>query len=61
MKKLLEYINDVMAELKKVNWPTRDALFYSTVVVIVVSLFFAIYILGVDKVLNQIVGLILKS
>jgi preprotein translocase subunit SecE len=61
MKKLVDYINDVVAELKKVVWPSKDTLVSSTVVVIVISLLFAVYILGVDKILNQIVGLILQN
>jgi preprotein translocase subunit SecE len=59
MKKLILYVNDVVAEMKKVVWPTRDALLYSTMLVIVISLVFAVYIMVVDKILNQIVGLIL--
>jgi preprotein translocase SecE subunit len=59
MKKILLYLNDIVAEMKKVVWPTQEALIYSTVLVIVISMLFAVYILVVDKVLNQIVGLIL--
>jgi preprotein translocase subunit SecE len=59
MKKILLYLNDIVAEMKKVVWPTRESLVYSTVLVIVISTLFAVYILIVDKVLNQIVGLIL--
>ncbi|OGJ88067.1 MAG: preprotein translocase subunit SecE [Candidatus Raymondbacteria bacterium RifOxyA12_full_50_37] len=61
MQKLILYLNDVVAELKKVVWPTRDMLTQSTIIVIVISLLFSIYILGVDKVLNFIVGFILRE
>ena len=59
MQKIVQYLNDIVAEMKKVVWPTQEALIYSTVLVIVISMLFAVYILVVDKVLNQIVGLIL--
>jgi preprotein translocase subunit SecE len=59
MQKIIQYLNDIVAEMKKVVWPTRESLLYSTVLVIVISMLFAAYILVVDKVLNQIVGLIL--
>jgi len=61
MKALINYLNDVVAELKKVVWPTRDMLISSTVVVIVISLLFAFYIMGVDKLLSQVVGFILRE
>jgi len=60
MTALINYFNDVVAELKKVNWPTREMLITSTVVVILVSLAFALYIMGVDKILNFVVSFILK-
>jgi preprotein translocase subunit SecE len=61
MKALINYLNDVVAELKKVVWPTRDMLITSTVVVIVISLLFAFYIMGVDKLLSEVVGFILRE
>ncbi|OGS37195.1 MAG: preprotein translocase subunit SecE [Elusimicrobia bacterium RIFOXYB2_FULL_49_7] len=59
MKKIVLYLTEVVAELKKVVWPTRDMLFYSTILVVVISLMFAFYIMVADKILTQIVGLIL--
>jgi len=61
MKALINYLNDVVAELKKVVWPTRDMLIASTTVVIVISLIFAFYIMGVDKLLSEVVGFILRE
>jgi preprotein translocase subunit SecE len=61
MQKFILYLNDVVAELKKVVWPTRELLYHSTVIVMVISLIFAIYIMGVDKILNYVVGFILQE
>ncbi|MFH0921726.1 MAG: preprotein translocase subunit SecE [Fibrobacterota bacterium] len=60
MNAIITYFNNVVAELKKVVWPTRDMLVASTLMVIIISLIFAIYILGVDKLLSLVVGLILE-
>ncbi|MBL8029528.1 MAG: preprotein translocase subunit SecE [Fibrobacteres bacterium] len=57
----MQYINDVIAEMKKVNWPTREMLVASTVIVIIISLLFAAYIMGVDWVLNRVVGFFLEG
>jgi preprotein translocase subunit SecE len=61
MKTLIQYFYDVVAEMKKVIWPTREMLVASTVIVIVISLIFAAYIMGADWVLNKIVGLFLEG
>lgn len=59
MNAIITYFNDVVNELKKVVWPTRDMLIGSTTVVIIISLIFAVYIFVVDKVLSLLVGLFL--
>jgi preprotein translocase subunit SecE len=61
MKALIQYFNDVVAEMKKVVWPTREMLIASTVIVIIVSLLFAAYIMGADWVLNRVVGFFLEG
>ena len=61
MKALIQYFNDVAAEMKKVVWPTREMLVASTVIVIIVSILFAAYIMGVDWILNRVVGFILEG
>ena len=47
-------------ELKKVKWPTRKELLASTVVVIVLTLFVALYLglidFGLIKIIKRIVG-----
>ncbi len=61
MKAVVQYFKDVAAELKKVVWPTKEVLITSTFVVILISLVFAAYIMGVDWILNKVVGLILEG
>lgn len=42
------YVRESLAELRKVQWPTRQQVVQGTLVVAVVTVFFAIYLTGVD-------------
>lgn len=46
MKRLIQFFRDSFAELKKVQWPTRDEVTSNTKVVLVSVLIFAV-VLGV--------------
>ena len=52
MEKLKKFLKEVVAELRKVTWPTKDELIGSTIVTIVVSLIVAIFIGIVDRILT---------
>ena len=52
MEKIKKFLKEVVAELRKVTWPTKDELVGSTIVTIVVSLIVAIFIGIVDRVLT---------
>ncbi|MDO4988826.1 MAG: preprotein translocase subunit SecE [Synergistes sp.] len=54
MDKVLGYIRESKAELNKVAWPTKQQLWYSTVVVLVVTAISAIYLGLVDLLLTGI-------
>lgn len=43
---------DIIAELRKVTWPTREDTWYLTVVVLVVSIAFGAFLGGVDVFFN---------
>lgn len=44
----IQFLKEVIAELKKVTWPTRAETIQLTAVVVVVSLGVALYIGGLD-------------
>ena len=44
MSKLTEYLKETKTELKHVIWPSRKQTFYSTLVVIVLSVLVAYYL-----------------
>jgi preprotein translocase subunit SecE len=50
-----EFFAEVRAEMKRVTWPTRKEVYATTVVVILTSAFFGLYLFGVDLVLNAAV------
>ncbi len=54
-----EFVQDVLAEFRKVTWPTRQELVNSTVVVIVVTVVLAFFLGAVDIALARVVEWIL--
>jgi preprotein translocase subunit SecE len=58
--KLTKFIKEVELELRRVTWPSRNDLIGSTRVVIVVSLIMAIFIGVVDRILTEILKLVVR-
>ena len=48
----VKYLKEVKVEMLKVTWPTWVELKGSTILVIILSAFFAVYVGGVDLVLS---------
>ena len=59
MRRLQNYMRDVILELRKVTWPTRDELKGATVTVIIFALISTLFVGSVDFVLGYIVKLVL--
>lgn len=55
------FIKEVIAELKKVRWPTRQETIRLTAVVIGVSIIVGIYLGGLDYVFAKGVGILLSK
>jgi len=49
-----KYIKEVVVEMKKVTWPSRAEVISSTIVVIIVSLFFAVLVGAFDRLMERI-------
>ena len=58
LAKPAQFVREVKFEMSKVSWPTLEDLKGSTVVVIFLSLVFAVYIFAADWVLSQLVKLL---
>lgn len=58
MKKIAQYFKECQAELKKVVWPTREVVAASVKVVIISTIFVAVFLGLVDFLLLKLVYLI---
>lgn len=56
----VQFVREVITELKKVTWPTREETVKLTAVVIAISLIVAVFIGGLDAILVKITGLLFK-
>ena len=52
------FISEVIAELRKVSWPTRTQLVQSTAVVLVVVAIVAVYLAALDAVFSRMIDAI---
>jgi preprotein translocase subunit SecE len=50
-----EFLTEVRNEMKRVTWPSQREVYATTVVVILTSVFFGLYLFGVDLLLNNAV------
>ncbi|MBI2153306.1 MAG: preprotein translocase subunit SecE [Candidatus Rokubacteria bacterium] len=60
MGRIQQFLREVMAEFRKVNWPSQPMIVNSTAVVLVVTGVLAVFLWVVDLGLARIVGVILK-
>ncbi len=60
LKRAQEFFAEVLAEFRRVNWPSRQELINSTVVVLVVTVVIAFFLGGVDIVLARVVERVLR-
>jgi len=50
---LRTFLGEVRNELKRVTWPSRKEVYGTTVVVIVTSIFFGVYLWGLDQIFEK--------
>lgn len=53
-KRMGAYLREVRGEMKKVTWPSKNDMIKTTIAVIIISLFFGIYLFGVDFIFSHI-------
>jgi preprotein translocase subunit SecE len=49
------FLSEVRNELKRVTWPSQKEVYATTVVVILVSLFFGLYLFALDVAIDRVV------
>jgi preprotein translocase subunit SecE len=60
LRRAQEFVREVVAEFRKVAWPSRQELINSTVVVITVTVVVSVFLGAVDVALARIVERILR-
>jgi preprotein translocase subunit SecE len=50
------FLTEVRNEMRRVTWPSRREVYATTVVVILTSIFFGVYLWGLDLALSWVVG-----
>ena len=59
-EKIIAFFEDVVKEMKKVTWPTKENLKESTIVVLVVCLAIAMFVYAIDQSLSFLLKTILS-
>ena len=54
MQKIIRFINEVRQEVSKVIWPSREELYGSVVVVIVLCVLLSLFLFIADYMLNRL-------
>jgi len=55
-KRLIVFLRDVKAEIKKVTWPSKNEVYSTTIVVILATIFFGIYLYTLDIIFSWMIS-----
>ena len=55
-QRLIQFLHDVRAEMKRVSWPTFNHVKNTTIITLIAVIFFAIYLFLVDQALSRLIG-----
>ena len=50
------FLTQVRNELERVTWPAKKEVYATTFIVILTSIFFGVYLWGIDLLLNALMG-----
>jgi preprotein translocase subunit SecE len=53
--RLVQFLHDVRAEMKRVSWPTVKQVQNTTIITLIAVVFFAVYLFLVDQAMTQLV------
>jgi preprotein translocase subunit SecE len=59
--RIRRYFDEVVSELRKVSWPTREQVRNLTVLVFAISFVVGLYITVLDSVFRGLIGLVAKT
>ncbi len=55
-KRFFGFLRDVKAEIKKVTWPSKNEVYSTTIVVILATIFFGIYLYTLDIIFSWMIS-----
>ena len=55
-QRLVQFLHDVRAEMKRVSWPTLTHVQNTTIITLIAVIFFAVYLFLVDQALSRLIG-----
>ncbi len=58
MNKIQAYLEDVLKEMRKVNWPRREELVSNTVITLLATLIIGLFIFASDRIISGILDFI---
>ena len=61
IERLRLFLSEVRNELKRVTWPSQKEVYATTVVVILTSIFFGLYLFAIDQVLLSLVAWVFRK
>ena len=53
--RLVQFLHDVRAEMKRVSWPTLTHVQNTTIITLIAVIFFAVYLFAVDQALSRLI------
>ncbi len=60
-EKIVNFVNDVVKEMRKVTWPTREELKESTMIVAVATVLFAAFVAASDYIITMVINFVLGA
>jgi len=54
-KRIVPFLKEVRAEIKKVTWPSRSEIYSTTIVVIIATIFFGFYLYFMDIIFSYVI------
>jgi preprotein translocase subunit SecE len=54
--RIVPFLREVRAEIKKVTWPSRNEVYSTTIVVIIATIFFGFYLYFMDLIFSYVVN-----
>lgn len=55
-KRIIPFLKEVRAEVRKVTWPSRQEVYNTTIVVIIATFFFGFYLYFMDVIFSWVIA-----